>query len=196
VVYGHLDSRIQVKQVLHGIPNTVLTDTKGLFHFPNLPSGNYRITATPSSQQYEILGSPNRVLNVAPSSGQSLRADYGFYRNISPWTNTTNPFDVNDDGRINGVDIVTVIDIINQRGSGRLNTKGIGPKPYVDINNDGLLSPLDALGAIDHFNELLSSNNPSGQSGEGESLSKKPTNAAPLDSDPTMTKSNRWKSQI
>jgi len=196
VVYGHLDSRIQVTQVLHGIPDTVVTDTKGLFHFPNLPSGSYRITATPSSQQYVVLGSSNRVLNLAASSGQSLRADYGFYRNISPWTNTTNPFDVNDDGRINGVDIITVIDIINQRGSGRLNTKGISPKPYVDINDDGLLSPLDALGAIDYFNELLSSNKPSGQSGEGESFSKIANNATPLDYDPTITKSNRWKSQI
>jgi hypothetical protein len=104
--------------------------------------------------------------------------------------------DVNDDGRINGVDIVTVIDIINQRGSGRLNDKGIGPKPYVDINNDGLLSPLDALGAIDYFNELLSANQPNGGSGEGESLSKTPIHASPLDPDPSTNKSNRWKSQI
>lgn len=196
VVYGHLDGRVQVTQVLHGIPNTALTDSKGVFHFPNLPTGSYRITASPSSQQYEILGSPNRVLSLSSTSNQSLRADYGFYRNISPWTNPTNPLDVNDDGRINGVDIVTVIDIINQRGSGRLNDKGIGPKPYVDINNDGLLSPLDALGAIDYFNELLSANQPNGGSGEGESLSKTPIHASPLDPDPSTNKSNRWKSQI
>ena len=203
VVYGHLDSRIQVTQVLHGIPNTALTNTAGVFHFPNLPAGNYRVTAIPNSQQYEVLGSPNRVLSVPSTSGQSVRADFGFYRNISPWTNTTNPFDVNEDGRINGIDIVTVIDIINQRGSGRLSDKGIGPKPYVDINNDGLLSPLDALGAIDYFNELLSTNQPnngsnqtSGGNGEGESTSKQPSYASPLDTDPLVNKSNRWKSQI
>ena len=90
---------------------------------------------------------------------------FSFLWDISAWTNPTDPFDTNNDGLINGVDVVLVINTINRHGGGNLASSGLPTRPFIDVNNDGYLNPLDALAAINHVTRMFANQ---GQA-EGES---------------------------
>ncbi len=77
-------------------------------------------------------------------------------------TNSNNAFDVNADGFVSAMDVLTVINMLNSSGPGSLAGEGEDPKIFVDVNADGSLTAMDALLIINYLNGL------SGLSGEGE----------------------------
>ena len=165
ILYGRGDDSIAVKSITTGIPSVVTTDALGGYSFPNLPAGTYQITATGSSEEIGILGNPIRLATLSNLALQSQPLSFSFLLDISAWTNPTDPFDTNNDGLINGVDVVLVINTINRHGGGNLASSGLPPRPFIDVNNDGYLNPLDALAAINHVNRMFANR---GQA-EGES---------------------------
>lgn len=80
------------------------------------------------------------------------------------WQNQRNQFDVDGDGDVIAVDVLTLINYINAHPSGALPDPPQLPPPYYDINNDGFCTPLDVLLVINYINSQ-----PIG-SGEGEAF--------------------------
>ena len=165
IVYGHKDSAISISEINTGNPMVVSTDALGGFSFPNLSTGSYEITASTDTDSVQVLGNPTQIVVVGDESIPNPRIDFSFLLVTSAWTNPSNPFDTNNDGLINGIDVMIVINTINRHGGGKLSTSGLAPRPFVDVNNDGFLNPLDALSAINYVNMMLASTS----QGEGES---------------------------
>ncbi|XZE37004.1 dockerin type I domain-containing protein [Pirellulaceae bacterium SH501] len=68
------------------------------------------------------------------------------------WTNVGDEFDVNDDGSIDPLDALSIINAINLGGSRILRPDKDLDLDFVDINMDGSLDPLDALEMINRLN--------------------------------------------
>jgi len=88
--------------------------------------------------------------------------------NPTPWKNDTNPMDVNRDGGVDALDVLSVINMINS-GASRLPVPRDGNSlatGYVDVDGDGQVTPLDVLAIVNIINA------PSRRlSGEGEGSS-------------------------
>jgi len=72
-----------------------------------------------------------------------------------PWQNPTKPLDVNNDGSVDALDALTIINQLNSFGAHALTNPPVAPNvppPYVDVNGDGFLSALDALVVINYLN--------------------------------------------
>ena len=68
------------------------------------------------------------------------------------WTNVGDEFDVNDDGSIDPLDALSIINAINTGGSRILRPDRDLALDFVDINMDGSLDPLDALAMTNFLN--------------------------------------------
>jgi hypothetical protein len=76
------------------------------------------------------------------------------------WTNSRNARDVNDDHFVVGDDVITIINYINARGSGKIPANlPIGP-PYYDVDDDGFIVGSDVIDIINYIN--------AGRGGAGE----------------------------
>ena len=95
--------------------------------------------------------------------------------NANPWHNIANPLDVNNDTTVAPIDVLTIVNSLNWYGSGRLGESlaslvhsGAGeggsgsaaasnairnPQGMVDVNDDNLLTPADALLVINALGE-------------------------------------------
>jgi len=80
-------------------------------------------------------------------------------------TNPDNAYDVNGDGYVSPLDVLTVINQINRDGSGPLGNLPSAAGPYVDAHRDGVLSPMDVLTLINVINAQVAGG------GEGEQAS-------------------------
>jgi hypothetical protein len=71
-----------------------------------------------------------------------------------PWQNPNNPYDVNGDGVVTGLDVLILINYLNKNGPHTLEppTDGSSPPPYLDVNGDNRITPLDALQTINLLN--------------------------------------------
>lgn len=81
------------------------------------------------------------------------------------WRNPVNEHDVNGDGHVTSLDVLTQITYINAHlGSSSLPAPPESPPPYYDVNDDGDCTSLDVLLVIHHINSQ------SLGSGDGESV--------------------------
>lgn len=69
---------------------------------------------------------------------------------VSPWQNPDNPVDVNDDGRVNGSDLLLLINRILLNQGGQLPLVATVP-PYLDPTGDGRLNASDLLRVINYI---------------------------------------------
>lgn len=81
-----------------------------------------------------------------------------------PWMNASNALDVNDDGRVQALDVLLLVNKINAEGNIKLPppTGTELPEFFYDCSGDGLISPLDVIHIVNHLNAQ------SEGSGEGE----------------------------
>jgi hypothetical protein len=90
------------------------------------------------------------VLTPAPTNADTEAVD-GLIT-IGAWHNAANPLDVNGDGQVTPLDVLTLINYLNmQPGPGRLPPAP--PPAYYDVNQDGQCTPRDALLVIDDLNQ-------------------------------------------
>src|SRR5687767_14564368 len=68
----------------------------------------------------------------------------------SDWQNPANQLDVDASGLVTTIDALVVINALGRDGSGVLGSPGTGaaPPPYLDVNGNGSVEPLDALAVI------------------------------------------------
>ncbi|MGE0756179.1 MAG: DVUA0089 family protein, partial [Pirellulaceae bacterium] len=62
---------------------------------------------------------------------------------VRHWTNPSNAMDVNADGSVSPIDVLSIVNRLNREGPGPLPdpVAGSAPPPYVDANGDGQLTP-------------------------------------------------------
>jgi large repetitive protein len=95
------------------------------------------------------------TLNITSANGNGGNGEF---------TNWRNPLDVNNDGSVSPIDVLSVINDLNKSGSRALGGgggEGEGDRLYIDTNADGFVSASDVLGVINWLNSNSSS-------GEGE----------------------------
>ncbi|MCO6430288.1 MAG: hypothetical protein J5J00_05455 [Deltaproteobacteria bacterium] len=70
------------------------------------------------------------------------------------WYHSYNPYDVDANGRLTEDDAQSVIDAMNNLGEGAFPHDNPGLEyHFVDVNNDGILSPVDAILVINYLNQ-------------------------------------------
>ncbi len=76
-------------------------------------------------------------------------------RDITPYHNDVNPYDVNGDGVLTPLDPLVLINYINDKGIGPISAPGEGEDsiPDLDVDGDGEVSPIDILILINKLNE-------------------------------------------
>ena len=85
---------------------------------------------------------------------------------VNDWHNAANPYDVNRDGYVVPQDALLIINSLRAGGSRELTGRA-GMQPALDVDDNRLLTPLDALRVINELNRRAA-NRPGGSSGEGE----------------------------
>jgi hypothetical protein len=70
-----------------------------------------------------------------------------------PWRNAANPFDVNDNGFVTGIDALIIINRLNTTGPEVLpDTPPPAPFSFFDVSGDGRVTAIDALLVINELN--------------------------------------------
>jgi len=93
------------------------------------------------------------------------------------WQNPVNRWDVDGDGNVAPLDVLTLINDINTHGSRSLPTRPSGPvPPFFDVDGDGSLTPSDVLTVINYINSRVA-----GSAGEGESRNFSSVSTSPFD---------------
>jgi hypothetical protein len=107
---------------------------------------------TAKAGTYTLTLLPNGIQD-ANSNALASGASSSF--SVTPWQNTTNPLDVNNDGIVSPLDALAVINDINLNGGGFLPATFSGDL-YLDVNGDQSVTPLDALAVINYLNAQAS----------------------------------------
>jgi hypothetical protein len=76
-----------------------------------------------------------------------------------PWRNPVNPFDVNDNGHVTGVDALVIINKLNTTGPQLLPDPPPGPHPFYDVSGDNRVTAIDALMIINELNRAAAARN-------------------------------------
>jgi len=131
--------------------------TNGVLIFPTsvkIPAGSMRIEF-PVSVINDTLPQALRTVTLR-ASGTGMVADTLVFTirdsDPAPWTNPVNPYDVDNSGKMDPLDVLVVINEINRRGARQLDPVLDAGLPFVDSTRDGWLDPLDVLVIVNQIN--------------------------------------------
>jgi hypothetical protein len=131
--------------------------TNGALIFPTsvkIPAGSTRVEF-PVSVINDTLPQALRTVTLR-ASGAGMIADTLVFTirdsDPAPWTNPVNPYDVDNSGGMDPLDVLVVINEINRRGSRQLDPILDAGLPFVDSTRDGWLDPLDVLVIVNQIN--------------------------------------------
>jgi hypothetical protein len=159
---------------------SAVTDADGYYAFNNLATGDYYLKiALPSKYELSpVGGSTNRAIDsdflpgdahtalMRLNGGQPALDIDAAVRPLVPWHNFDIQYDVDGDGKVFNVDVVTLVNYLNRGWDGELPDPTAGdPPPYLDVSPDNRLEPLDVVLVVNELNRL------SRGSGEGASQS-------------------------
>ncbi len=96
-------------------------------------------------------------------------AEIEVIRGAPPWQNKHWALDVNNDGKLDPIDVLVVINALNRFGVADLSRQPPpGSETFVDVNGDRVLTPIDALILINALNRQQGNQpGPGGGVGEG-----------------------------
>lgn len=131
--------------------------TNGVLVFPSsvkIPAGSLRVEF-PISVINDTLPQAFRAVTLR-ATGTGMVSDTLVFNvrdsDPAPWTNPVNPYDVDNSGRMDPLDVLVVINEINRRGSRQLDPILDAGLPFVDSTRDGWLDPLDVLVIVNEIN--------------------------------------------
>ncbi|MFN6128276.1 MAG: dockerin type I domain-containing protein [Planctomycetota bacterium] len=187
IAYGHRDTTIKIDQVRFGLPAEVTTQLDGSYLFPGVPASTFNIRISPPTASYENTSpNPGIVAITVPANGV-LRTDFGLKLLVSPWQNQSRRHDTNNDGLVDLFDVLIVINEINRTGSRAMPANDAVPPPFLDVDGNRILDPIDALVIINFINGQ-------GAGGEGESRDEAQANesvSSSFDLDDWTTRNRR-----
>ena len=157
-VFGAAGTDVGLDDLRYGPSVSTTSSTFGAFRFDNLPSGQFNLLLESTSSQFVVDTSEVTVDVVA---GTTTVLAVPVTRVSSPWTNPIDPLDVNNNGEIQPLDALVVINELNRTSSRGLTDDDLAP-PYLDVNGDQMVTPIDALRVINYLNR-------GDGAGEGES---------------------------
>lgn len=105
--------------------------------------------------------------NVLAQAGATVRLA------LHPWQNPVYALDVSNDGFIEPLDVLQIINRINRVGTGPMPVPPVSPDvpaPFVDVTGDDRLEPLDVLRVINYINQYGSGPIPTVAAGQGEAV--------------------------
>ena len=125
-----------------------------------------------------------------------------------PWTNASNPLDVNNDGFVHPLDVLLVVNKINSEGNVQLAAPTGSELPTIlyDCSGDNLISPLDVVQIVNFLNaesdagaggEASTADGQFSQTAEANAM-REPSTTAQVDAVPapktygTAIDSSRW----
>ena len=140
-----------------GVVVSLVASPSGVLVFPSsvlIPAGSTQATWTVSAFNDNRPSSPRTVVVSGSGPGILSGALEFTIRDDDParWTNSNSPFDINQSGALNPLDVLVLIDEINRGGSRVLDPVLDAGLLFVDPNRDGALDPLDVLFVIDEIN--------------------------------------------
>jgi hypothetical protein len=91
-----------------------------------------------------------------------------------PWRNPVNPYDVNDNGFVTGLDALIIINKLNTTGPQVLPEPPAGPHPFYDVSGDNRVTAIDALIVINELNRAAAARQASQTTSESPTLSPTP----------------------
>jgi hypothetical protein len=143
-----------------GVAVQLTSNLPGVLSFPSsvqIPFGSTQMTFPVTATNNQRPSNPRNV--TLSASGVGLVSDSFVFvvRDNDPalWTNPIDPFDVDESGNVNPLDVLMMIDEINRNGSRILDPLDDANLLFVDPNRDGALDPLDVLLLIDELNRRL-----------------------------------------
>ncbi len=163
VVRGFDNSYIKLDNLRFGPKNSAVTASDGSYLLPYLPAGTYNLLVQPGSPGYTNTNPSNGLQTVVLASNAVLsHIDFGLKRETSPWQNQQLNEDVDNNGAVDPLDVLILINEINRAGSRTLDGTGLPSPPYFDVNGDRSIGPIDVLQIINYINRSTSGG------GEGE----------------------------
>ena len=157
-VLGHARSDIAISDLSFGFTDTVTTDDDGVWRFSNLVPGDYELEIAAQNLIHQFESSTFRV-QASGSTPESI--PIAAKVTDSPLHNVDLAFNTDQQADVTPADILAVINDLADKGTRILGQDEVtGPK--VDVNNDGIVSPLDVLLVINYLSENT------GDSGQGE----------------------------
>ena len=176
IARGFNNSYIKLDNLRFGPKSITKTASDGSYLLPNLPAGTYRLLVQPGDLSYVFTSPSNGLQSVAlASNGIQSHIDFGLTREPSPWQNQRLNEDVNNQGTVDPLDVLVLINEINRAGSRALDGSGLSSPPYYDVNGDRSLGPLDVLLVINYINRASSGGSGEGETAASSSFVKMPT---------------------
>lgn len=106
-----------------------------------------------------LFGEPTRVADADITFGfDTLQIDAA---NATSFTNAADIYDVNEDGKVNPLDALIVINDLSRNGYRRLTSNNAGHM-MLDVNGDGFVAPMDALLVINQLSRQQGNRAPAG----------------------------------
>lgn len=166
IASGHRDAKILLDNLRFGADSTTTTDAAGAYSLPYLPAGDYTVEVTPAAD-FVLTGDDSQQVEVA-----GLQANIDFAAALdgpATWTNPTNAFDIDNDGAVDLLDALLIVNNIHSLGERNLPPiqPGSVPPPFLDPTGDERVSLQDALAVVNHIHNSQQAGQP-----EGELLAK------------------------
>lgn len=158
---GHAGTSVKLDNIQFGPETSTVTGPLGEYSLPALPAGSYNVLVTPAGLYRPTVAGGDLLAASVVAHDFTTDVDFGFEVNSSQWQNSSNHYDVSNDGIISALDVLLIINEINANGSRSLAGSDLSTPPFVDVNGDSLVSALDVLLVINFLNA----------GGEGEAAS-------------------------
>ncbi|QEG02502.1 Dockerin type I repeat protein [Stieleria maiorica] len=162
VVYGHAETEILVSGIEFGQAALVSVGHNGAFSVDGLSDGDYAVEIVSPNLIYQF---PAQPVSFQIAAGTLAPLAIAAQRVDSPRYNASLPGDVDGDQDVSIRDALIVINDLGRLGN---RTLGAGETSGfdIDVNNDGIVSAIDALRVINAIQRATE--------GEGESISNIP----------------------
>ena len=144
VAGGHQSTLVALDSLDWGANGSTTTASDGSYRLPSLPAGNYFVKVDVPTFQLSTTQIGGIGQATVASTAQTV--SFGIGQLPNPWHNTLRPFDVDDTGGTDAADILYVLQFFTAHPDGEsLPSTGPSSSLYVDVDNDGIVSPQDVL---------------------------------------------------
>lgn len=157
-VFGHARTEVNLGRIEFGPRWDATSDIHGVVRYENLSDGTYEVQLEPELVIHQPTGAEfdQGTVQITVSGGSSAELAIPIRRVDSPWTNLAVAEDVDENGMVEPLDALKIINDLNRHGSRNLTTsETVGA--FLDTNNDGRVTPADALKVINALNRQLRS---------------------------------------